>query len=243
MQTIVCMKWGNRYGDEYVNRLWSMIKRNTRRPTRLICFTERPEGIHPEVERRPLPEIDLPERVRWLPWRKLSLWNPAIEGLGGDVLFLDLDMVITGSLDDFFDYEPGAFGIVRNWTQPRSQIGNTSLYRWKAGSYPEIYTNFQADPEKILRDFRIEQQYISHVIKNVVFWPPDWCVSFKHTLLPRWPLNLVVTPKLPINARVVAFTGKPDPDEAAVGHWPEEKPWKRIYKRVRPTPWIAENWR
>ena len=47
---------------------------------------------------------------------------------------------------------------------------------------------------------------------------------------------------LPASTKVVAFTGKPDPDEARDGRW--EAPWyKKIYKFVRPTPWIAEHWR
>ena len=29
--------------------------------------------------------------------------------LKGDVLFLDLDLVITGNLDRFFDFKPGKF--------------------------------------------------------------------------------------------------------------------------------------
>ena len=54
-------------------------------------------------------------------------------------------------------------------------------------------------------------------------------------------MNHFLTPRLPEETRVVAFTGKPDPDEARDGRWPA--PWyKKIYKAVRPTPWIAEHW-
>ena len=71
MQTIVCMKWGTRYPALYVNRLWSMIKRHTVRPTRLVCFTDDPTGVDPAVEVFPLPEIDIPDAIAWTPWRKL----------------------------------------------------------------------------------------------------------------------------------------------------------------------------
>ena len=37
---IVCMKWGNAYGADYVNRLYNMVKRNMTRPFRFICFTD-----------------------------------------------------------------------------------------------------------------------------------------------------------------------------------------------------------
>ncbi len=248
MQTVICMKWGTRYPADYVNRLHSMVQRHTTRATQLVCFTDDPLDIDPAVITRPLPAITLPERVAWTPWRKISLWRadldvPFEEGGDGDVLFFDLDMVITGCIDPFFDYEPGRYCVIHNWTQPKQAIGNTSLFRVPVGRFSEIFERFDADPEAVLKDYRIEQQYISGEIADQVFWPRDWCVSFKHDLMPRWPLNFVRSPRLPITARAVAFTGKPDPDEAAAGHWPVEKPWKRLYKHVRPTPWIAENWR
>ena len=86
------------------------------------------------------------------------------------------------------------------------------------------------------------QTYISRTITEKTFWPAAWCVSFKHALIPRWPMNLFRSAPLPSDTRVVCFTGKPDPDEARDGRWPA--PWyKKVYKIVRPTPWIAEHWR
>jgi hypothetical protein len=84
-QTIICMKWGKRYGADFANRLASMVRRNTRRATRLICFTDDRTGVDPGIELAPLPPIDLPERVRWLPWRKISLWQHPLLDLEGDV--------------------------------------------------------------------------------------------------------------------------------------------------------------
>lgn len=236
------MKWGTRYPSDYVNRLWSMIKRNTARPTRLICFTDDASGIDAAVIVEPLPEINIPERVAYSPWRKLSLWRADLAGLKGDVLFLDLDMVVTGSLDAFFDFEPGRYCVIHNWTQPDKEIGNTSLFRFSVGKFSHIFDVFDSNPETVLEKYRIEQQYISGEIADQVFWPKEWCLSFKHDLMPRWPLNFFLVPPLPTTARTVAFTGKPDPDEAAMGIWPVEAAWKRVYKFVRPAPWITENW-
>ena len=39
------MKWGSRYGSEFVNRLHDSIKRHTKRKTRLYCFTDNDKGI------------------------------------------------------------------------------------------------------------------------------------------------------------------------------------------------------
>jgi hypothetical protein len=245
------MKWGSRYGPDYVNRLRSMVMRNTRRATRFICFTDDTAGITADAETMPLPEIDLPETVfvrgKWvnvrnLPWRKIALWRKDLAGLSGEVLYLDLDLVVTGSLDGFFDYEPGRFCVIRNWTQPNSRIGNTSVYRFPVGAHDYLYERMMSDGANIIASYGNSQTYISRQIKDMVFWPDEWCLSFKRSLVPAWPLNFLLTPRLPPTARVVAFTGKPDPDEALEGRWPASG-FKRLYKHVRPTSWIAEYWR
>lgn len=242
MQSVVCMKWGTRYPAAYVNRLWAAIKRNTQRPTRLVCYTDDAHGIDAGVECFPIPALALPERIANWPWRKMVLWSRELPGLSDDALFLDLDIVITGSLDEMFTYAPGAsFCVIENWTQMGSGIGNTSCFRFRVGSHPELFERMRDDTAGVLREFRIEQQFISAVITDKVFWPAHWCVSFKHSLLPPWPLNFMRVAALPADARIVCFPGKPDPDEARDGRWPA--PWyKRVYKHVRPTPWIAEHW-
>jgi len=42
---------------------------------------------------------------------------------------MDLDVVVTGGIDDFFDFRPEAtYCVIENWTQPGSGIGNTSVF-------------------------------------------------------------------------------------------------------------------
>ncbi len=243
MQTVICMKWGTRYGPDFANRLHAMVMRNTARPTQLVCYTDDASGLHPDIITYPLPTITLPDDLTWTPWRKISLWQETLEGVEGDCLFLDLDLVVTGSLDPFFDHEPGKFCVILNWTQTEKGVGNTSAFRFNVGMKPEIFHAVEADPYGLKRKFRNEQDVITDMIEDVKFWPRDWCVSFKHTLLPPWPLNFIKAPTLPSTARLVVFTGKPDPDEALVGHFPTRAAWKKLYKHVRPTPWIAEHWR
>jgi hypothetical protein len=237
------MKWGTRYGPEYVNRLASMVKRHTRRPTRLVCFTDDRRGISPEIETAPLPPITLPQRMTWSTWRKLSVWQYPLADLSGDVLFLDLDLVLSGPLDDFFDFEPGRYVAVKNWTQPWDRVGNTSVFRFPIGRYTHIYDRFVKDPIPVLKHWRTEQHYISDSLDDMGYWPKPWCLSFKHSLLPRWPLNFFKAARLPADARIIAFTGKPKPDEALEGRWPVRSRRELIYKHTRPTPWIAEHWR
>ncbi|MEL6790409.1 MAG: hypothetical protein AAFO78_07515 [Pseudomonadota bacterium] len=239
---IACMKWGTRYGPAFANRLYLAVRRQMKSPFRFLCFTDDTTGLLNEIECHPLPPITLPPDIAETPWRKLSLWQSPLAGIcDGDLLVLDLDLVITGPMDDFFTYAPGQFCVIENWSQPGKAIGNTSVFRMPIGQHTDIFEQFNADPETVRRHFRIEQQYISTRLPDQKFWPASWCLSFKHSILPRFPLNWVKTPSLPPDARIIAFTGHPDPDEARDGHWPA--PWyKKIYKHLRPTAWINDHW-
>ena len=117
LQTIICMKWGTRYGPEYVNRLYAMVRRGTSRPLRFICFTDDASGLRAEIETQSLPFISLPISHTNLPWRKMSLWGETLGNLSGQVLFFDLDLLVTGDVDGFFDHAPTEdFVVIRNWT-------------------------------------------------------------------------------------------------------------------------------
>jgi len=185
LQTIICMKWGSRYGPEFVNRLYTSVKRHTRNITKVYCFTDDTNGINENVICKPMPPISLPNIISLTPWRKLSIWQFPLYNLTGDVLFLDLDLVITGNLDQFFDYKPGHYCVIENWTQLGKNIGNTSCFRIPVGKYHSIFKHFEDDPVKIWKKYHIEQTYLSDSIKEQIFWPSAWCKSFKHNLLPK----------------------------------------------------------
>ncbi len=244
LQTIICMKWGSKYGPEYVNRLYNSIKRHTKKKTELYCFTDNFKNIDKNVICKPLPAITLPNTISFTPWRKLSVWQYPLDKINGDVLYLDLDLVITGNLDQFFDYKPGHYCVIENWTQKGQNIGNTSCFKIPVGKYRYVFNKFEQDPVKIWKKHHIEQIYLSDEIKDQVFWPSNWCKSFKHDLLPRWPLRIWKTAKLPKDTSIVAFTGKPDPDDVIKGIWPVKKTqfYKKIYKKLKAPQWVLDNW-
>jgi hypothetical protein len=238
MANIICMKWGTKYGPEFVNRLRSMVRRHLQRPHRFVCFTDDPAGLDADIEARPLPPMDLPpgkERG----WRKLSTFGVPLADLKGPTLFLDIDIVVVGSLDGFFEH-PGKFCIIKDWQKPWRITGNSSVYRFEANAHPELLADFLANIDQVKREVRNEQEYLTREIHRkglLSYWPAEWCVSFKYGCMPKFPLNLIKTPTIPPNARVVVFHGLPNPDEAVVGKG------KGLLRYVRPTPWIAEHWR
>lgn len=243
---VVCMKWGTLYGPEYANRLYAMVARNLSRPFRFVCFTDDASGLRPEIEAMPLPPIDIDPPYEKTPWKKLALYNATLGDLKGSALFLDLDVLITGPLDKFFDY-PGDYCVIRNWTQPKTINGNTSVFRFTIGAHTDLLDLFHSRPTQYWVDTRrIEQTFLSeelHREGRLTYWPAGWCVSFKvHCLpggwkFPRILLNWVLPSHLPPGPSVCVFHGRPNPDEALVGCWPGG--W---YKRLRPATWIADYW-
>ena len=95
------------------------------------------------------------------------------------------------------------------------------------------------------KKYHIEQVYISKTIKEQYFWPQNWCKSFKHNLLPKWPLRIWKPAKLPKDTSIVAFTGKPDPKDVLNEKWPvpRNKFYKKIYKQVKCPDWLTKNWK
>jgi len=238
------MKWGTLYGPEYVNRLYAMIGANLRSPFRLVCLTDDTRGICQEVECYPCPEIDLPMPYRRAGWRKLTTFAQSkdLYGLQGEWLFLDLDVVICGGLEDFFVFRPEEpFVLMQNWTQPDKGIGNTSVYRFRVGALTQILDGLLADRLGVLSRYRNSQTYVSRAVGNPVFWPDEWCVLFKVQCVPSWPSRFWERPRIPAGARVIAFPGVPNPHEAVEGRWPA-KWYKKTYKFIRPATWIADLW-
>ncbi len=42
---ILCMKWGTKYGPEYVNRLYAMVRRHLQGDFNFVCLTDNAQGI------------------------------------------------------------------------------------------------------------------------------------------------------------------------------------------------------
>ena len=106
--TVACVKWGVKYGPEYVEKLASMAGRHLP-PHRFVCFTDDPV---PGIECRP-PLCDFPGY-----WQKVGLFRPGV--FRGPVLYLDLDLVIhdaLGGILGLLDDSPGLWAL-DDWEFP-----------------------------------------------------------------------------------------------------------------------------
>lgn len=236
---VVCLKWGTKYEAELVNRLYRMVAHNLSIPFQFHCLTENPEGLVPEIDQLPLESSDL---VGW--WYKLSLFRENFYGLEGNILYFDLDVVITGSID-FLATMPGDFLICENWS--RNRMWNSSVMRFKAGANADIWQSFIENKTQVLENYHGDQEWIFKCRPNAGLWPQEKVVSYKKSLdskALRWLEKLGLgrlglkapdwmdTP-LPDSVAVVIFHGKPDPEdvaESAYGFWKRASFIKRSWR-------------
>ena len=246
MATVLCMKWGNAYSADYVNILYRAVSSHLEQPFRFVCLTDNDRDLDQSIQSYPLPDIGLPpERLAHGGWQKLCVFAPQLYQLEGRVLFLDIDVVITGQLDIFFESkEP--LGIIREWPQIghrltlRSKVGaNSSVFAFDLGTQAQIYHAFMADREAAFAAFRNEQRFLVAHAQGLSYWQKGLCLSFKADLMHTPPLNFLLRPRaLPSNTRIVVFHGHPLPEEVSRSGW-WGKGWR---KGVGTVGWARDHW-
>ena len=100
MLNIVCLKWGTKYGPEYVNRLYSMCKKFYTKSFKFYCATDNPTGIRKEVNILNLADYEVSDG-KWggkvFTAEKIKLLN----SFKTKTLLLDLDILILGDITDY----------------------------------------------------------------------------------------------------------------------------------------------
>lgn len=246
-RNIITLKWGDRYGPEYVNILHRAVRKHLKGPFEFHCCTEKPEGLDPEIRVIPFPPD--PGLKRGWPdvLAKLVITRDGFGGLEGPTLFLDLDVAIMDDMEPFFTYKPGKYCIIHNWasglrslTGKRPAVGNSSVFRFEAGKSNEIYETFMREIHRAedCSIFNTEQAFLTYAMKEAHWWPEEWCRSYKRFCRPIFPLNLILSPKPPSKCRILVFHGQPDPDHAIRGFR-----GRKIHHRIKPAPWIETYWK
>jgi len=246
MKTILCMKWGTQYGVDFVNQLYNGVKANLNDDFRFVCLTDDETGLNPSIEALPLPDIKLGEARLMSGWRKISSLSPQLTkapyNMSGTVMFFDVDMIITGEINEFWNYEPGEFCIIENWTQKGRGIGNSSVYRYEIEKMHDIFHDFESRYEEIYNEFDNEQMYLTAMVakqQDVKWWPEAWCKSFKIHCMPSRLLRGILSPKMPKRCKILVFHGPPKPTDAAIGNWVKHNGKRRM---MRPATWISSLW-
>jgi len=159
-------------------------------------------------------------------WQKLHLFKPRL--FTGRVLYLDLDVVVTSSLDELVEHR----GIIQDWNY---NAYNSSVMAFDAGEHEDIWTTYENrceiqgnrlvwsgrpktdDPKNWATAYNGDQDYIT-AIGNWRTFPPEWCVSYRGSAIAGPPPG----------AKVVCFHGRPKQAQVVAAD---------------PHGWVANAWR
>lgn len=229
---IVCLKWGTKYGPEYVNRLYAMVRRHVTKDFRFWCLTEDAQGIRPEVETVLLQSAS--QLDSW--WNKLWLFSQDLPlPLGEQIFYIDLDTLIVDNIDEMLTDEVPDILVLRDFyhgiARTAGKIGS-GLMSWQHGAYDHIWKNFIWDPQEAIEAARPhgDQWWIEHEIDAWYCWQDIWpgaVVSFK----------MHCEHGIPPGARIICYHGKPNIPDSATKHTMDYK-W-----HLKPQPWVLEHWR
>ena len=238
MINIVCVKWGTKYGPEYVNRLLAGFKRNSSVPFKFHCFTEDSSKLSKDVILHNLPYKKV---IGW--WNKLYLFSNEINIPQGEtILFVDLDTLITSNVDDILQRTTDEIIVLKNFiydyiTKERKYycpLIGSALMLWEHGRFPHIWENFIKDSDRISKLIARDgdQEWINKCIPDnkKIFWQsefPDRVVSFK----------MHCQQGLPDKCSIICYHGRPSIPESVSYNGTFAK------KKVSPQPWILDYWK
>ena len=230
MITVLCVRFGNRYGREYVERLRNMVARHLTVPYEFACLTNDPTPIE-GVRNIVIPEQKYPR----LWWHKVHMFDPSL-GITNRILYFDLDVVIHANINklvetannDFFGIKDFNRSFHSNWNYL-----NSSAMTWIGGQSFDIWDQFKTSPEQVMKRFPGDQDWIWNIAKDrIKFWPNDWLMSYKWEIRDKSELVLVngrrnfvevKTPHIPPECCVTVFHGDPKPqdvkDPFVVDNW------------------------
>lgn len=199
--------WGDKYGPQYVSRLQAGFSRHLRQP-------------HTFRAMKPGADDEYLTRVPGC-FARLRMFDPAWQagnrfGEGDRLLCVDLDLIVTGSLDGLFT-GPEPFRILQGANASNPCPYNGSLWYVDVGYRPDVWAAFSLEAAMTIPFYKFpdDQAWLAHKLPGAAGWKagPESGVYAFHK--PGWPQG----DDVPDDARIVAFPGHRDPSQFTHLEW------------------------
>lgn len=170
---IVCLKWGDKFSHEHVNRLYRMVCKNFHDDFNFICYTENANGIDRNIIIQPLPDYDL---ENW--WWKLTLFEHPTKT---PTMFLDLDVVIQNDITHFKNYcVEDMLCLIKAYWKPYELEKldtnlNSSIMIWN-GDCMDIWKKFEKDSDYYMLKYNGIDSYLDHDQPDKLLYLPKGIV-------------------------------------------------------------------
>jgi len=173
---IVCLKHGIKYSADFVNKLYNMCRRHSNLEWNFYCLTDDSNGILPPVQ-----ILELPNYLSgW--WCKPYIYSRDIP-IEGDILYIDLDVVIASNFDHLWSYKPNNWCVIRDFTrsmQPDWKKYNSSVIRFKKGQLNHVWEEFNKNPQQVIGSYFGDQDWLWAKTQGTAeLWPDQWIRSYK----------------------------------------------------------------
>jgi hypothetical protein len=228
--TVLCVRFGTRYGREYVERLRNMIARHMTIPYEFVCLTD---DQHPIEGVRSIVQPNANYARGW--WHKVHMFDSSLP-LAGRILYFDLDVVIHQNIDKLAGFCVNDFVGIHDFNRKFHAAWkylNSSVLAWNHGTQNYIWDQFKVNPKEAQR-MPGDQDWIWKLAKDSIkFWPREWIQSYKWEIRSREELILLNgkrqfkavdhTVELESECCVTVFHGDPKPqdvqDKFVVDNW------------------------
>lgn len=232
MLYVVAYSWGKKYREEYVDRLRRGIARNLRMDHRFALISDDGRQVK-GCESWLIPDEDLDLTTIPGCLARLRLFDPQYLAKYGasKVIVVDLDTVITGSLDRVFD-RPEPFVIFQGCNSINPCPYNGSTWMLSAGYRPDVWSDFSLAAASNVPNYLFpeDQAWMAYKIPNAAGWrvgPSSGLYGFKKK---HWPTS---EKRLPRDAKIVTFVGTRDPIQYTYLDWIKEH-WLAEYGFLHP---------
>lgn len=192
----MCVLRSEPYTEEWVAKLKRGVARTLKTPHKFKCLTAN----------KSVPCERIPMKHDWPAWwAKLELFRPGV--ITGPTLYLDLDTICVGDMDDLSDLDQD-FAMLHNFHDP-SVVGSGVM--WFRKPPHEVYTKFAQKPWEWMEYYQQyrtgnhigDQAFIADTLrKNVSFIENTRIKSYKKHCREA----------LPDDTSIVCFHGLPRPE-------------------------------
>jgi hypothetical protein len=217
--TVLCVRFGTKYGREYVERLRNMVQRYFTVPHEIACLTDDYEPIEGV---RTIFQPQAGYNKLW--WHKVHMFDPDLP-ITGRILYLDLDVIIANDMNKLVSNLGNSFMGIQDFNRKfhsNWQYLNSSTMSWMHRSHSYIWEQFRSAPKEAQR-LHGDQDWIWKIAKDrIKFWPKSWIQSYKWEIRSREEIEYrngirrfksVKDVKIPDDCSIVVFHGDPKPED------------------------------
>lgn len=181
----ICLKWGNKYGPEYVNRLYNSIEQLYSGSFSFCCFTDSSLGISNKVEIQDIDELR-PNRSECFTIEKIHLFDK----MQGRNTLLDLDILLLKDLSVYFkEYQFSEPRFIKNHWMHMDYVElsildgtnyiNSSIVTWKDDQLKYVLDFYNEHRDIIEFKYRDLDTFLFQTIRRTInFHPNDLVYSY-----------------------------------------------------------------